>query len=164
MYFSCRCVGGDAEKLLCVYIYWNKPLSLSVSMHNRCQEYQQEMFEIEVVVFFFSYWHMDMQWSTGKTEIFGMNCNQAPSPEASSHPLHGHKFPESRLDPKVGRFLLAGGRGRRSAQFHLWQMQTFCSGETFTEAWIIRGVLTHQPKDPANVRGLLFRLIRVIKK
>lgn len=43
-------------------------------------------------------------------------------------------------------------------------LHTFCSGQLFTEVWIIGGVLMHQPKDPVNVRGLLFRLIRVIKK
>lgn len=90
------------------------------------------------------------------TETFERNGKQALSPEGSSHPLHGRQPPDSCLHPKVRRFLLAGGRGQRPAQF-------YCSEETFKGAWIIGGILTNQPKDPTNVRGLLFRLIRLIK-
>lgn len=83
MHWNSGCVGGDAKKLLCVYIRINPRVSPSVCIINAGNTNKKYLKKS----FFFPPLHLDTQWSTRKKHQWQQgSLKLQPSTFAPSHP------------------------------------------------------------------------------
>lgn len=159
MHLSGGCVGGDAKKLLCIYIRINPRVSPSVCIIN-ARNTNKKYLKKSFIFSFFPVLGYTMIHSEEASMATGVSETAAEHLRSIS-PLHQHSNYGFWTLIRVQQFNSSYCRGTEVSIVHSF----FISKHKCTDrGGLLQNHCRLRPRDPLNIRGLLFYLIRVIKK